>query len=100
MKLTHDLENGNIHEDILMHEDILGYFPKEIGELAPQVTRYFMGKEKGSTTTKVPHKAQRKKSNKSVYQFMNTFRIFILNIMIFHYLENKRLSLYWLPSRS
>ena len=59
VKLTHDLENGNIHEDILMHEDILGYFPKEIGELAPQVTRYFMGKEKGSTTTKVPHMAHR-----------------------------------------
>ena len=59
LKLTHDLENGNIHEDILMHEDILGYFPKEIGELAPQVTRYFMGKEKGSTTTKVPRLAYR-----------------------------------------
>ena len=55
LKLTHDLENGNIHEDILMHEDILEYFPQEIKELAPQVTRYFMGKEKGSTTTKVPH---------------------------------------------
>jgi len=59
LKLTHDLENGNIHEDILMAKDILGYFPKEIGELAPQVTRYFMGKEKGSTTTKVPHIAHR-----------------------------------------
>ena len=53
LKLTHDFENGNIHEDVLMAENILGYFPKEIAELAPQVTRYFMGKEKGSTTTKV-----------------------------------------------
>ena len=34
-------------------DDILAYFPEEIAELAPQVRRYFMGKQDGYTTTEV-----------------------------------------------
>ena len=46
-RLTYDIKNEAVQNDIL------GYFPEEISELAPQVRRYFMGKEDGYTTTKV-----------------------------------------------
>ena len=46
-RLTYDIKN-----EIALN-DVLGYFPQEIEELAPQVRRYFMGKQDGYTTTKV-----------------------------------------------
>ena len=46
-RLTYDIKN-----EIALN-DVLGYFPPEIEELAPQVRRYFMGKQDGYTTTKV-----------------------------------------------
>ena len=46
-RLTYDIKN-----EIALN-DVLRYFPQEIEELAPQVRRFFMGKQDGYTTTKV-----------------------------------------------
>ena len=46
-RLTYDIKNEKVDDDIL------AYFPEEIAELAPQVRRYFMGKQDGYTTTEV-----------------------------------------------
>ena len=46
-RLTFDIKNEKVDNDIL------AYFPEEIAELAPQVRRYFMGKQDGYTTTEV-----------------------------------------------
>ena len=46
-RLTFDIKNEKVDDDIL------AYFPEEIAELAPQVRRYFMGKQDGYTTTEV-----------------------------------------------
>ena len=46
-RLTYDIKNEKVNDDIL------AYFPEEIAELAPQVRRYFMGKQDGYTTTEV-----------------------------------------------
>ena len=46
-RLTFDTKNEKVDDDIL------AYFPEEIAELAPQVRRYFMGKQDGYTTTEV-----------------------------------------------
>ena len=46
-RLTFDIKNEKADDDIL------AYFPEEIAELAPQVRRYFMGKQDGYTTTEV-----------------------------------------------
>ena len=50
-RLTYDYEHG------LVKNDILEYFPEEMSELAPQVRRYFMGKQDGYSTTKVRKKS-------------------------------------------
>ena len=43
----YDVENG------LEMENTLDYFPVEIEELIPQIRKYFMGKQKGYSTTQV-----------------------------------------------
>ena len=49
LKLAYDIENSNVQENILE------YFPEEIGELAHEFRRYFMGREEGYSRTQVIH---------------------------------------------
>ena len=49
LKLNYDVERG------MQKENILDYFPDEIEELIPQIQKYFMGKDKGYSTTEVPN---------------------------------------------
>ena len=47
LRLTHDIENNKVENNVL------DYFPKEVEEVAPQIRKYFMGKQEGYSTSKV-----------------------------------------------
>ena len=49
LNLAYDIENSNVQENLL------DYFPKEIGELAYEYRRYFMGREEGYSRSQVMH---------------------------------------------